>query len=365
VLVAALAISCNRHSGTFVLLKFQGQVAATHPIHSIKVNLQFSGRTDSTTFQAPNGGDIVLPTDATLQIGSGAGELEVTADALASDSSELATGSGSGSVTSGQTSTIVVHFGGESYDGGSDGSTKPDAGADGAPDFPVDVSTDVADARGSNLDVSMSDSATLGAGGAGGLSGTGAGGAIGSGGAGPDARNPDVSGGAVDTGAGGSDGGTAQLSLSSTVLDFGVVAVGSTSIPLNLTVTNVGTAPSSPLVVFVNDGRHFSVLQDHCSGAVLRPGDNCVLAFTFTPDALGSLQTDGSIGPAAGTTAKFSLKGTTPAGNAALSMNPTTVDFNLIDIGNASSMVFTVTNNGGGDLGTLKILVTGPRLSRL
>ena len=372
-LLAVLLISsaaCKQSAGTFVLLKFDGTIPEGKPILSIAVSLQLGTRTDSTVFSAPAGGAIALPTDATLQIDSGDGDLAVAATALAGDQTPLATGSTHGPVTAGQTITITVHLGSTNSDAGTGGSA--DAQQDsqvGGKDATADAPNPLGDAVAPDLFRALADAADLspgtkdaGTGGLGGTGGSGLGGATASdGGSAPDG---DAAGGAGGTLSGGSGGaamggasGTFQLSSPVSALDFGAVPVGSVSAPQTLTITNLGAGISPALVIFVNDGHHFPMFQDRCSGAVLRPGDTCTLAFTFNPDAAGSLQTNGTVGPAQGPAAQFTLGGTGSSGVTTLNMSPSTVDFKAVDVGISSAVSFTVTNNGTADSGPLKILV--------
>jgi hypothetical protein len=368
-------VACKQSTGTFVLLTFDGTVPAGKSIHSIELSLKLGTRIDKTTFEAPSGGVITLPTDATLQIGSGSGDLTVSANALASDQSLIATGTDGGPVTAGQTTRITVHFGAGNSDGGDggiDGSLDAqqdglvpgkDAGSDGpsgtaevnAADS-VSAPADIADIYPGRNDVASggSDGATT-SGGAGGSAGSDSGGAT-SGGSGGTASGGGGVGGSGGS-AGGDSGATFQLSMTVATLDFGVVPVGSVSAPKTLIVTNVGGGTSPVLMLFVGDGHHFPVYQDRCSGAVLLPGGTCTVAFTFNPDITGSMQTDGSVGPPLGPATRFTLSGTAANGTPALSLSPNSVDFMTVDIGIASPVTFTVTNNGAADSGPIKILV--------
>jgi len=375
-LLVLSAAACKQSSGTFVVLTFQGTVPAGSPIHSIGVSLQLGTRSDSTFFQAPGGSVITLPTDATLQIGSGSGDLTVSATALAENQTPLATGTAHGRVTNGQTTKIILAFGGTGGDAGTDGPAdaqpdgalaNKDAGADGpttvadaAPPDTVPFAIDTADSGSGKSDASPD-----GSGGAGDVSGGTGGGATGGAGgtassAGGTAGNG--AGGTAGSGAGGTasggSSGAFQLSLTVAALDFGVVPMGSVSAPQTLTVTNAGGGTSPSLMLFVNDGHHFPVFQDRCSGAVLMPGNTCTVTFTFNPsDATGSMQTDGSVGPAQGPSTKFTLAGTASNGTAILTLSPSSVDFKNLDVGISSSVPFTVTNNGTADSGAVKILV--------
>ena len=362
------AAACKQSAGTYVLLKFDGTVPAGKPIRTIAVSLQLGSRTDATVFSAPAGGFITLPTDATLQIGSGDGDLAVSASALADDQTLLATSTAQGRVSARQTSTIAVHFGSSISDAGTDGLA--DARQDsqsGGKDATTDTPAALGDVAAPDIYPAPADSADVspvgidaGAGGASGSGGAGLGGAT-TDGAATDGTTTGGAGGTRTGGAGGTavggTSGTFQLSLTVSTLDFGVVPVGSVSPPQTLNITNIGAGISPALVILVGDGHHFPINQDRCSGATLKPGDTCTLTFTFNPDAPGGMQTNGSVGPAQGPVVQFTLGGTGASGTPTLSMSPSTVDFKAVDIGISSAVGFTVTNNGSADSGAIKIQV--------
>jgi hypothetical protein len=360
--LVATAAACKQSTGTFVVLTFQGTIPEGKPIRSIGLSLQLGTRTDSTVFQAQGSGAIALPTDATLQINSGSGDLTVEASALAEDQSVLATGTAHARVSAGQTTRITVILGSSKSDAGAALDAQQDSGVSGK-DASIDGPSTVADS-GDTWPLAP-DAADLGNGkndvSLGGSGGSGQGGANGdavglsSGGA------PGGTGGTISSGTGGSaTGGTSgsvNLAVTPAAPDFGVVAVGSVSAPLTLTITNTGAGTTPALALFVADGHHFPVFQDRCSGAYLKLGNTCTVAFTFNPDVTGTIQTNGSVGPAQGPAAKFTLSGIASNGTPTLAMSPSTVDFKNLDVGISSSIPFTVTNNGAANAGPLKILV--------
>lgn len=68
-----------------------------------------------------------------------------------------------------------------------------------------------------------------------------------------------------------------------TALDFGAVAVGDTSPPIDVVITNVTAAPEDPHVIGgFAPGNEF-VRSNHCDGIVLDPGESCVVSYDFTP----------------------------------------------------------------------------------
>jgi hypothetical protein len=371
-LLCAAPFACGRSDGTYVLLKFDGS-AAGKDIGRIDVQLQFGTRTDSASFAAPAGTSINLPTTAALQIRSGQGDLAVVATARAADGSPLASGSGYGRVVDGQTATVAVSFVATATDAGVDGGAdQPEAGRDpGSNDGAVPGQGGAGGASlsgggGANVgaggaSLSGGGGANVGAGGTAGMTALGSGGTGGSVGSGGNGGSLGSGGATVPDAAATSDAAVIvdakpplQLSLSSTTLDFGPTVVGGVSAPQSLTVTNVGSAVGPPLSVFVNDGHHFPLYQDRCSGATLAPGNSCTLAFTFNPDAPGALQTDGAVTGGA-QRAAFFLRGTGTSSASTLSLSPNSVDFNNVDIGVDVPITFTVTNQAATDSGVIKV----------
>jgi hypothetical protein len=342
-LVVVSALACNQidqgdAAKSYVVLTFKG--AADRPIRTIEVNLTLGLRSDTTSFQAPAGGDIGLPTTAAIEIGSGEGELAVSARALASDGAEVAKGNGSGSVTAGQTASIAIVLVALDRDAGADvGVTGTGGRADSG-------ESTVGGAGGTTTPVTSpgTGGVTSGSGGTTTpITSIGAGGATGAGGA---SVPPIVMG--------------YRLTIAPGPLDFGPVPVGSESPPQTLTISNVGDQPAPALAsLFVSDGLRFPISQDRCSGALLGPGFNCTAVFTFKPNSIGPLQTDGLVTLSTGQTIRFSLTGRGENTAPQIAMMPNTVDFTMLDVGISSPVDFKVTSTGGSAPGTLDILLNG------
>jgi hypothetical protein len=390
--------SCTRSDATYVRLDFKGTL--DRPIHFIAVDVSLGLRTDRASFEEPEGGTITLPVSAALEITSGEGELGISASALDEQGGILATGTGAGQVRSGQTTSVEVWLFAQGQDAGADGSAEPDGaaapGKDGASSsedfasFGPEAST--GDAMMVRDDTSVIGGEDGGAGGAGvgGTSGTtsgeggattnpgtggstpGSGGAAGSSvagsGNGGNTTGGNTTGGAsgMIAGAGGA-GGTSdtrppppcQLNVSPQNLDFGPVPVGTMSPAKAVTATNLGSGVCSKLSVYVNDGQHFPVAQTPCSGQTLGPNVSCTAFFNFNPDLVGPFTTDASISAAEGPKARFNLTGAGQDPNPQLTMNPTSVDFKLRDVGSVASMEFTVTSSGGSEPGAISVLLNG------
>jgi putative Ig domain-containing protein/HYDIN/CFA65/VesB family protein len=101
---------------------------------------------------------------------------------------------------------------------------------------------------------------------------------------------------AGDHGSGGGGGtpppptGAPAVSFSPTSLTFGAQAIGTTSQPQSITVTNTGNAS-----LFINSAAtrganalDFTQVSDGCSGLTLAAGASCTVSITFSPTASGA-----------------------------------------------------------------------------
>lgn len=384
------AAACQQGaSKTYVVLDFKGTSSA--PIHSIDLTLTLGSHSDTTSFTTASRGDVALPTSAALDIGSGDGELTVWARAYDGSGAWVAEGSNAGMVSSGQSTSLTIALAPPHPDAGVDGSAAQDApgpGNDGADND--GASPAPADGGGGTLDAWLvdgsegmdsapdrtgtggSDGTTTvdGTGGMGGLAGASdaaSGGSadariLGSGGKGGGADGAGLGGSGANKGTGGSTSASStgvQLMILPQPLDFGAVMLGTTSSPQTLTISNAGDQLTAALTLSVDDSRSFSIVQDHCSGVVLEPGSSCTIVLTFQPNAIGFLQTSGSVIAGQGLPFTFVLTGQGLNNAPEISMSPNSVDFNMIDVGLSSSMEFKVTGSGGSDPGTLDVVLDG------
>jgi len=102
-------------------------------------------------------------------------------------------------------------------------------------------------------------------------------------------------------------GGSPNVSLSTTILTFGVEVVGTASQPLPITLTNSGTATLSiaSIAASANFGQTNNCVPTLASGA------NCTINVTFMPSTTGSLNGTVSITDnATGSPQTVSLSGT-------------------------------------------------------
>ena len=388
-LVALCAPACQQTSKTYVVVNFKGTSAA--PIYDIEIELTLGSQTDSVSFKDASGGEIRLPTTAALEITSGEGDLIAVAHAYDNSGSWVADGSDSVPVKAGKSASLHITFTAPGRDAGADGPSSPDLAtvADDAPVKEVPAPhPDGAGGTGGEVTPFGAGGTTSGAGGitsplvdaaAGGSGGAttppvGVGGYSGNNGGATTTLPPTGTGGsnsggitsAPPAGTGGSNAGSGgatptgpRIVVTPQPLDFGAVIVGKVSAPAVLTVTNTGDQPTKPLTESVGDGRRFSIVGDRCTGTALGPGFSCTLTFTFSPDAVGNLQTGGSVTPDQGQPVTFVMTGRGLNSAPQITMSPNTVDFDILDVGISNSMDFKVTSTGGSDPGAVEILLGG------
>src|SRR5689334_125379 len=127
--------------------------------------------------------------------------------------------------------------------------------------------------------------------------------------------------------------------ISPTSIDFGNVAVGTTSPQQSVTITNVSTAP----VIMSGAGGAAGVFggSQNCQGTTLNPGQSCQMFFAFTPTALGPA-TGASNGTWNGQSFTITFTGT---GTRLFLISPTSIDFGNVAVGTTSpQQSVTITN---------------------
>ena len=322
--------ACGGGGGTFVLVRIE-RGSAVGDIASIDLQLALDGQMVTLPLAKMDGMPLALPTSKTLEIGSASGRLDVVAVAFDGSRNVVSRGSNSGTVTRGDTTTIVVTLGmevqppdasvpdtGMPDDGGIDGASVDAAGATlsldrmtqmfgdvevntmtgavtvtvtntgGTTAGPIDVALSGSNASQFMLSNDMcatkmlapSASCTVGV-----L-------------AAPTATGPAVATLTVSA----SPGGAPTVALSANVVppgqleiipsarDFGTVAVGALPAGVDFTVRNRGgaTLPAAPVIALAgNDRTDFAILTNSCTVA-LAPNATCTVNLRFAPRSVGS-----------------------------------------------------------------------------
>lgn len=139
---------------------------------------------------------------------------------------------------------------------------------------------------------------------------------------------------------------TTPITLSPSQLSFPAQAMGTTSTPLNVQVSN----SSAQAVTFnaVSASGNYGE-SDTCSGNTLQPSQTCNVSATFSPAWWGSVAGALTISDTAnGSPQVLGLSG---SGVKPLSISPATLSFGTTTVGNSSSpRTTTLTNNGGSPL---------------
>ncbi|HHJ18702.1 MAG TPA: choice-of-anchor D domain-containing protein, partial [Gammaproteobacteria bacterium] len=146
------------------------------------------------------------------------------------------------------------------------------------------------------------------------------------------------------------------LDVTPASLDFPNTIVGERSEPIDITVSNIGTAElelDDPLAVSGLEG--FQLDTTDCDGKTLavadEAGDSCIVTATFEPTSTGDIEETATI-TAAGLSSEVVLTGTaTEAPSAALLVTPDSIDFPSTIVSESSEPVdITVSNVGTAEL---------------
>lgn len=145
------------------------------------------------------------------------------------------------------------------------------------------------------------------------------------------------------------------VTFSPQVLDFGVVAVGTSSSVKTVTISNTGTANLSfPSDFQVGDGRFsFGGAGNCATNVAYAPGASCTASLVYTPTSTGAAAGSMSVtSNASATPAILSLKAgtvTTPA--PVVTFSPAVLDFGVVAVGTSSAVkVVTISNTGNAPL---------------
>jgi F5/8 type C domain/Pectate lyase superfamily protein/Abnormal spindle-like microcephaly-assoc'd, ASPM-SPD-2-Hydin len=149
------------------------------------------------------------------------------------------------------------------------------------------------------------------------------------------------------------------VTVAPSALNFGSVAVGSTSGAQTVTVSNPTSSAAS--VSSISASGDFA--QTNTCGSSIAAGGSCTVSVKFTPAATGS-RTGTLTVNAGGVTNSVSLSGTgtsSGGGSATLAASPTSLSFGNEAVGSTSAaQTVTVTNTGGAAASVSSVSATGP-----
>ena len=151
--------------------------------------------------------------------------------------------------------------------------------------------------------------------------------------------------------------------VSSTQITFGTIAVGQTSAPVALTITNVGGTPMANVGFQISgtEAGSFSWNGSTC-GVVLANGSNCTVQLTFSPAQVGQLSSTLVV--------SSSMQGVSPMqvilagvgqGNTKIVISPSQMSFQQPKLGQGTStQIATITNTGDVAALQFAIAVSAP-----
>jgi Abnormal spindle-like microcephaly-assoc'd, ASPM-SPD-2-Hydin len=155
----------------------------------------------------------------------------------------------------------------------------------------------------------------------------------------------------------GSSSGHSQLSVSVSTVNFGSVAVGS-STTQSITLTSSGTAALNLSQASIS-GSGFT-MSGITTPATLSAGQTATLTVKFAPAQAGNATGNISLASdAANSPAVISLSGTGTTATLQLSVTPTTLNFGNVAVGATGTQTATLTNTGSSSVNIAQINVSG------
>ena len=141
------------------------------------------------------------------------------------------------------------------------------------------------------------------------------------------------------------------LSVSPISVNFGNVPVGTTSVPMPVTLNNIGNTTITGISIVDSNPAQFPGTSNTC-GTTLSPGASCVLSGDFVPGTtLGLVAATLNITTTNAGSATVSLSGTGVATAPILNVSPTSIAFgNVADGSTSATSTFTIRNTGNATL---------------
>lgn len=148
-------------------------------------------------------------------------------------------------------------------------------------------------------------------------------------------------------------------------LSFGNQVVGESSAAQTVTLSNVGTANVVILSADVvgNNPDDFEIVQDGCSGQTLIPLGTCVVRGVFSPESTGAKSANLLVvsGDESNpfVSVPWSGTGIAPGGSPQLSLSPSVLDFDNVQVNASKVQNVTLTNVGQGSLAVSAVEIEG------
>ncbi len=136
----------------------------------------------------------------------------------------------------------------------------------------------------------------------------------------------------------------AALTISPSLPDFDTAMAGTVSEPLSMTITNVGTAPTTALGV-TRTMSQFVVRSDTCADQELPPGASCTITASFGPTLPGPQNAALVVRATTGGSVQAVLHG---LGNALQVQDTSKHGFGMVTIGDTATVIFAARNVSQG-----------------
>lgn len=144
-------------------------------------------------------------------------------------------------------------------------------------------------------------------------------------------------------------------------IDFGDEGVGFTSLPVTVTISNIGNMDLNIGTLGITDSGNFNIADgsDNCSNQTVAGGADCTVGVTFSPQAEGA-----AVGTLDIPSDAFNAPNSVALGgngvsdvNPVVSLTPTELNYGNVTEGTTVMLTLTITNSGlpGLDIGTLSI----------
>jgi hypothetical protein len=152
-----------------------------------------------------------------------------------------------------------------------------------------------------------------------------------------------------------------DIAINTTVVDFGAVVVGTTGLPIAVTLTNTGGDPFGPINMFGGSPPtpEFSGSQN-CQAQTLPAGGSCMVSYTFTPSAplpftdTSNFTISETSNQADGEAFTVSLTGLGKSlVDTPIAISTTMIDFGQVVVGQTATVAVTLTNTGGSAFGPI------------
>ncbi len=374
---STIAAGCGSDgsAGTFLIVELRGSSMPK----TVDIDLMFNGQSAPTTTLAdPSGGSMTLPKRSVFKIRNGEGTIAISAKAKDTGGVVYATATGTGTIKSNETTTVVLNF-----DGGGDGGGEGLAIDKTMHDFGmVIINTAGAEVLFTITNTGTSATAPLGVV----LNGGASGFAISNNGCNgmalaasatcqvgvsfmPSATGVVMGSVVISNGTtasvtamlGGEGITPGALQVTPPMQDFGSVTMGGNSGTQTFTITNTGGQASGAITsgLMGTDAAQFVITADGCMTQALAPNATCQITVRFSPSTAGAKSASLNVTASPGGSAIAQLSGMGLSVGEII-ITPTSKDFGSVQQGmTGMSQVFMVQNTGQSATGMLTTAVTG------